>query len=178
MKEMNRKNIFLIGFMGSGKSSVCSRLADILDMKCAEMDEMIVEKAGMPITDIFDTFGEEYFRNMETDVLMDLKETCDTVVSCGGGCVLRRYNSDIMKMSGIVVYLTAAPETIYERVKDEDSRPILNGNMNVGYISSLMDERRPLYESAADITIDTDLKTIDEICDEIIRRLSTYNDIS
>ena len=90
------------------------------------------------------------------------------VVSCGGGVVVRPENIDYMKKNGRVFYLKTSPETVYNRVKDSTNRPILNGNMNVEYIAGLMEKRRALYEGAADITITTDGKSVDEITDEII----------
>ena len=90
------------------------------------------------------------------------------VVSCGGGAVLREENRNMMKRSGVIVLLTAKPETILERVKYSTDRPILNGNMNVEYISGLMERRRACYEEAADFTVVTDDKSSEEICQEIL----------
>ena len=90
------------------------------------------------------------------------------IVSCGGGVVLRPQNVEKMKQAGMVIFLNAKAETIYERVKDSNDRPILNGNMNVDYIRSLMEKRSSLYMQAADRVIDTDGKSVREICDEII----------
>ena len=91
--------------------------------------------------------------------------------SCGGGVVMREENADHMKKNGRVVLLTAKPETIYERVKDSDERPILNGNMNVEYISGLMEKRKERYEAVADVTVATDGKNVTQICEEIIAKL-------
>lgn len=94
------------------------------------------------------------------------------VVSCGGGVPLREKNVELMKNSGYVVWLTATPEAIYERVKDSTERPLLNGNMNVLFIQNLMESRREKYERAADIVIDTTGKEIEEICEELLQKLS------
>lgn len=165
-KEM--KNIFLIGFMGSGKSTVAMRLAEELNIPQVEMDEQIVEEQGMPITEIFEKYGEEHFRDIETDLIRRLQEQEGVVVSCGGGAVLREENRTMMKASGKIVWLTAEPETILERVKHSTNRPILNGNMNVEYITTLMEKRRVCYEAAADVLIATDGKSKEEICQEIL----------
>ncbi|MBQ8280116.1 MAG: shikimate kinase [Roseburia sp.] len=165
------KNIFLIGFMGSGKSTIAKVLSEKLGVEQVEMDEMIVQEQGMPITEIFEKFGEEHFRDIETDLVRRLQEKDGVVVSCGGGAVLREANREMMKKSGAIVLLTAKPETILERVKHSTNRPILNGNMNVEYIAGLMEKRRACYEDAADFVIETDDKSREEICDEILTKL-------
>ena len=165
-KSLFDYNIFLIGFMGAGKSTIAGELKDKL-----EMDQMIVEKQGMSISEIFDEYGEAYFRNLESNTLIELQKRKQTIVSCGGGVVMREENTDHMKKNGRVVLLTAKPETIYERVKDSDERPILNNNMNVEFISGLMDKRKDRYEAVADITVATDGKNVTQICEEIISKL-------
>ena len=164
-------NIVLIGFMGAGKSTIAGELKDKLEMDRVEMDQMIVEKQGMSISEIFDEYGEAYFRNLESNTLIELQKRKQTIVSCGGGVVMREENTDHMKKNGRVVLLTAKPETIYERVKDSDERPILNNNMNVEFISGLMDKRKDRYEAVADITVATDGKNVTQICEEIISKL-------
>ena len=164
-KSLFDYNIFLIGFMGAGE------LKDKLEMDRVEMDQMIVEKQGMSISEIFDEYGEAYFRNLESNTLIELQKRKQTIVSCGGGVVMREENTDHMKKNGRVVLLTAKPETIYERVKDSDERPILNNNMNVEFISGLMDKRKDRYEAVADITVATDGKNVTQICEEIISKL-------
>lgn len=162
-------NLMLIGFMGTGKSTVAEKLKEMLQVEQIEMDALIAEEAGMSIPDIFEKFGESHFRDLETEMLRKFKEKKPVVVSCGGGAVLRDENIEIMKGQGKIILLTATPETIYDRVKGTNDRPVLNGNMNVEYISELMEKRRTRYEMAADIVIVTDKKTVDEICDEIIK---------
>ena len=167
MSEIER-NIFLIGFMGAGKSTIARELAKELKTERVEMDQMIVEQQKMPISEIFDQFGEEHFRDIETALVKELKNKKGVVVSCGGGAVLRDENAKLMKENGMIVLLTATPETIYERVKNSTDRPILNGNMNVEYISSLMDKRKDRYLAVADYAVATDGKSVKEICAEII----------
>lgn len=162
------KNIFLIGFMGSGKSTIAKVLSEKLGVAQVEMDEMIVKEQGMPITEIFEKYGEEHFRDIETDLVRRLQELDGVVVSCGGGAVLREENREIMKKSGCIVLLTAKPETILERVKHSTNRPVLNGHMNVEYITELMEKRRACYETAADYVVATDGKKREEICEEIL----------
>ena len=162
------RNVFLIGFMGSGKSTIASYLAENYGMEIIDMDQLIVEREGMAIPDIFAQKGELYFRDVETSLLIEIQGEQNKVVSCGGGVVLREKNIQAMKKSGQVVLLNAKPETILERVKDDDNRPLLRGNKNVQFIHDMMEKRQPKYEAAADLVIHTDGKSADEICKEII----------
>jgi len=165
---MIMENIFLIGFMGAGKSTVAAELQLHLKTKIIEMDEYIAHQQSMPITDIFATYGESYFRDLETQLFIEIKQKKGMIVSCGGGAVLRPENVAHMKESGKIVFLSASPETVYQRVKDSKERPLLNGNMNVKYIASLQEKRRDLYQAAADITVVTDGREVQDICGEIL----------
>lgn len=169
-KNKLKGNIILIGFMGAGKSSVSAYLNEKLGLQVVEMDQEIVEREGMSIADIFAVHGEEYFRNLETNLLIEMQTKNNVVVSCGGGAAMRECNVVEMKKNGKVVLLTAKPETIYERVKGSTERPLLNGNMNVEYIAGLMEKRRDKYEAAADIVIYTDNKDLQTICEELLQK--------
>ena len=164
-------NIFLIGFMGAGKSTISDYMKNALAMDVVEMDQCIVERQGMSISDIFETYGEEYFRELETNLLIEMQSQSNVVVSCGGGVPMRERNVVEMKKNGRVVLLTAKPETILERVKDNHDRPLLENNKTVPFIADLMEKRRAKYEAAADIVIQTDGKSELEICEELIHRL-------
>lgn len=164
-------NIFLIGFMGAGKSTISDYLKNALAMDVVEMDQCIVERQGMSISDIFETYGEEYFRELETNLLIEMQSQSNVVISCGGGVPMRERNVAEMKKNGRVVLLTAKPETILERVKDNHDRPLLENNKTVPFIADLMEKRRAKYEAAADIVIQTDGKTELEICEELIHSL-------
>ena len=173
---MNNKfeyNIFLIGFMGCGKSTVSATLQELYATEVIEMDEEIVKREGMSIPDIFRLKGESYFREVETNLLIEMQNRTNVVVSCGGGVPMRECNVIEMKKNGKVVLLTAKPETIYERVKDNHDRPLLENNKSVSYIAELMEKRREKYEAAADIIIETDGKTAMEICKELADSFST-----
>lgn len=163
-------NYFLIGFMGAGKSTIAAELVRRTGKKLVEMDAQIVEEQGMTINEIFAQFGEQKFRDIESDLVKRIATEGNAIVSCGGGVVVRSENTETMKASGKIIFLCATPETVYERVKDGNDRPILNGHMNVEYIAELMEKRRALYEAAADIKIDTDGKDVSEICDEILEK--------
>ncbi|MDD7113057.1 MAG: shikimate kinase [Lachnospiraceae bacterium] len=164
-------NIVLIGFMGAGKSTISSYLRDMFAMEVVEMDQVIAEKEGMSISDIFEVYGEEYFRDAETNLLIEMQSKTNVVISCGGGVPMRERNVAEMRKNGKVVLLTAKPETILDRVKDNHDRPLLENNKNVPFIAELMGKRREKYEAAADIIIETDGKNKLEICEEIIQKL-------
>ncbi len=164
-------NIVLIGFMGSGKSTVASCLCRNYGMETVDMDQVIAEREGMSISDIFEKHGEEYFRNLETALLVELQDRKNVVISCGGGTPLRECNVAEMKKNGKVVLLTAKPETILDRVKNNHDRPLLENNKNVDFISELMAKRRDKYKAAADLIISTDDRSEREICEEIMDTL-------
>ncbi|MCC8137807.1 MAG: shikimate kinase [Clostridiales bacterium] len=162
------ENIFLIGFMGAGKSTVARTLHNEYRMRLIEMDEQIEAQEGRSVSRIFVEDGEAYFRALETKLLLDLANENNTVVSCGGGVPMRGENIAAMRACGRIIYLSAAPETIYGRVKNSHTRPLLEGNMNVEYIEALMKKRLPKYLEAADLTIETDGKSALQICREIL----------
>ncbi len=164
-------NIVLIGFMGAGKTTISDYLSMTFAMDIVEMDQVIAEREQMCIPDIFATYGEEYFRNLETELLIEMQNQKNTVISCGGGVAMRERNVEEMKKNGKVILLTASPETIYERVKDSDDRPVLNGRKNVKGISELMEQRREKYEAAADIVVNTDGRTVLQVCEDLVRQL-------
>ena len=168
-------NIVLIGFMGAGKSTISDFLKTVFAMEIVEMDQIIAERQGMSISDIFETYGEEYFRDLETNLLIEMQSRTNVVISCGGGVPMRERNVAEMKKNGRVVLLTAKPETILERVKDNHDRPLLEGNKTVSYIAQLMEKRREKYEAAADIVIETDGKSELQICEELVQSLRTLD---
>ena len=165
---MQTNNVFLIGFMGVGKSTMARILAQELQMELIEMDETIEAEQGMTINEIFAKQGEAGFRDIESAFIERISQGKRAVVSCGGGAVLRKQNVENMKKSGKIVFLTATPQTIFERVRYSTNRPLLNGNMNVEYIAELMERRRSIYEEAADVVIATDEKSEDMILKELL----------
>ena len=173
-EKMPKKQIYLTGFMGTGKSTILNSLHEKCGFQKVELDEQIAAEEGMSIPHIFQEKGESYFRSLETELVKRISRMDRVVVSCGGGTVMRQCNVDIMKESGIIVLLTATPQTVYNRVKGSHNRPLLEQNMNPEYIASLMEERRSRYESAADITVKTDDRSSQEICAEIMEKIAKY----
>ena len=159
--------------MGSGKTTVSEILSDRLELELMDTDATIEDTEGRSISSIFREDGEEAFRDMETDLLSMIAgdHLRNMVISLGGGMPVREINRTLLKESGKVIYLKATPETIYERVKGDTKRPLLQAEDPLLRIKELLEERSDAYDEAADLIIDTDNKTPDEICDEIIREL-------
>lgn len=162
-----KEQIYLIGFMGAGKSAVAREMAKQYGVLTLEMDAYIEQEQRKKISEIFAEEGEEAFRKMETRLLQYLAGAGPMVISCGGGAAAREENVRIMRNNGKVVYLQAAPETIYSRVKGHHDRPLLENHMSVEYIAELMEKRRPFYEAAADLTICVDSSSLESVAARI-----------
>ena len=159
-------NIVLVGYMGSGKTSVGKYIAKQMGYKFIDTDEYIVKKECMSINDIFKEKGEEYFRNLETAVIRELIETTsDSVFSTGGGMPLRRENALLLKSLGNVYFLRTNADNIYSRVKDNKDRPLLLCEDPKQRIKDMLLERTPKYIYSADFIIDTDGKSVKEIAE-------------
>ncbi|TQQ84530.1 shikimate kinase [Peptacetobacter hominis] len=171
---LKNKNIVLIGFMGSGKTTISDYLSKAMGRKKIDTDILIKKREKCSIIEIFENYGEEYFRNLESEVVSEISDMKNCIISCGGGTVLRHENVENLKKNGIIVLLSAKPKTVLIRVKNSDSRPILNGNMNEHFIKELMDKRSFSYMSVADIVVDTDNKSIISISDEIIDKAAIF----
>jgi len=170
VKKANN-NIILIGFMGSGKSLTSAQLARRLGKELVSTDEMIEEREGGAIVDIFQDSGEEYFRQLERKVVEEVSKKQNVVFDCGGGVVLDPRNLVDLKKNGTVIYLKASAEWLYSQVKDKKHRPLLNVEDPLRKIAELLTLREPLYEQA-DYVMDTDGKNIETITDDIIKLLS------
>lgn len=161
-------HVILIGFMGCGKSSVGKELAGELDVPFLDTDEMIEKQTGRKISEIFRESGETYFRELETQALRQLLDSGSRkVIAVGGGLPVRPENRTYLKKLGTTVYLLARPETLVERLKGDDTRPLLQGGELRQKIEQLMNDREEIYLSVADISVATDGKTICEIAQEV-----------
>lgn len=169
-----KDNLVLIGYMGSGKTTFGKACAEKLGMNFLDADEYIVEQAGKTIPEIFAEDGEEAFRQLETQVLMHLRDTLsNTVLATGGGMPLRKENARLLKEIGCVEYLTATSKEIFERVKGDTNRPLLQCENPYEKICEMMKQRKPLYEKAADVVIDTNSNDLDAIVQDMINRMET-----
>ena len=163
----------MIGYMGCGKSSVGKEIAQSTNSLFLDTDAWIEEKEQMTISDIFASKGESYFRDLETECLKELLEErihvleSKNVLSVGGGLPLKEENRKLLSQLGSVIYLKASPDTIYNRLKDDTSRPLLQGENPKKKIMEMMAVREEKYQDAANLVIDVDGKTIAEIVEEI-----------
>ncbi|MDE7284127.1 MAG: shikimate kinase [Lachnospiraceae bacterium] len=169
-------NIILIGFMGCGKSTIGVKLSYRLRQPMLDTDKLIEKEEGRTISEIFETDGEEYFRNLETECIKKLIATVhNQIISVGGGLPMREVNHALLKELGMVVYLRAKAETIYERVKHDKTRPLLQCDDPKEKIRTLMKQRAAVYECASDVIVDVDNKDFDTILDEIVKYLQVRN---
>lgn len=163
--------IALIGFMGTGKSSVAKMLSNKLGLELIDTDYIIEKKMQIPISEIFHKYGEEKFREIEKNIIEDIKQKRNSVISCGGGVCLDKENIVNIKINNKVILLDASAEVILDRLKNDHSRPILKGNMNIESIEKIKAKRKDSYYQGADIVINTDHKTISEIADKIMKMI-------
>lgn len=163
------KNIILIGFMACGKSSVGRRLSQALDIEFLDTDELIEQKSETTISDIFAKQGEAAFRTMETECLKDLlsRDSGTFVLSVGGGLPIREENRKLLSQIGEVIYLKVSADTVFMRVRNDATRPLLQTPNPRGRIMDLMSARKQFYEDAADYIIEADNKSFDEIIEEM-----------
>jgi len=168
-------NIYLIGFMGVGKSTVAKMLSDKLDFELIDTDIEIEKRENRSINEIFSQNGEEYFREKEKELIEELSKKDNMIISCGGGIIKSDVNIANMKKSGSVVLLEASPEIIYNRVKDDNNRPLLVSNPGIEGIKKLMKEREGSYNKAFTHKVDAS-KTPVQVVNDIITAALTLGD--
>ncbi len=167
-----KTNIALIGFMGTGKTAVGKVLAEKLGRKFVELDSLIEQKARKSIPQIFQQDGEPAFRELEIEITKEISTGKNLVIACGGGTVLNKINIDRLKSSSVIVCLTASPNIILKRtMSDGEGRPLLNVSDRASEIRGLLKFRKPFYERAADIRINTSKLDIDSVAEQIIMKL-------
>jgi shikimate kinase len=167
-----KTNIALIGFMGTGKTAVGKALAEKLDKKFIELDPLIEQKVGKPIPEIFKQDGEVAFRELEIEVTKEIAEGKNQVIACGGGVVLNKINIDRLRKESLIVYLTASPKIILKRTSnDAEERPLLKVANPALAIQELLAFRKPFYERAADIKVNTSKLDVDSVVEQIINKL-------
>lgn len=162
-------NLILIGYRGTGKSTVAQILASRLGWETVSTDALIIERAKLPIPEIVEKFGWDYFRDLETTVCQDLKEQDHLVIDTGGGAILRDVNVQALKPSGMVCWLTASIDTIGHRIGGDSQRPALtSGKTFIEEIAEVLKERTPQYQAAADFMVETDTRTAAQVADEVL----------
>ncbi|MBR6390686.1 MAG: shikimate kinase [Lachnospiraceae bacterium] len=165
-------NIILIGFMGSGKSTMGIRLSYRMKQPYIDTDKYIERKAGRSISEIFETDGEDAFRQMETEALEALiaDGIRDHVIATGGGMPMKEENHALLRKLGVVIWLRIRPESVLERLASDTSRPLLQRPDRETLIRDLMEKRAPMYAKCADVTVDVDDKRVERIMDAIFTK--------
>ena len=163
------KPVFFIGFMGAGKTSISQQIAVTCGVASIDADEYLEFREDRIVSDIFAEDGEEAFRDIETDVLRDLVKRSPRLIGCGGGVVTKRpVNAQIMKEAGYVVYLKVSADGAAAPIPNTDSRPMFK---NLETARKTIVEREPQYEAAADVSVDTEGRTIRDVADEVVELL-------
>jgi shikimate kinase len=164
----NHKNIFLIGPMGAGKTSVGRYLAKQLDKTFYDSDHEIEKRMGVSLTWIFDLEGMAGFRQRELRVIEELSKLKDIVLSTGGGCVETTEVRNLLQQQGIIIYMEVSLETQLNRLKHDKKRPLLQGENPQEVLLRLWEDREPIYEGIADYTVITDNRSVRDVCEEIL----------
>jgi shikimate kinase len=167
-------NIVLLGFMGTGKTTVARKLSEILGLKYISTDGLIEEREKRTINEIFTHEGEEYFRKIEKEIVKEVAEGDGQIIDAGGGVVLDSRNIEALRKNGILICLTARPEVILERTKDKNDRPLLNVGDKLEKINQLLEYRKPFYDRA-DYFIDTSDLNIEDVVKKILEIIAHIN---
>ena len=162
------KNIVLVGLMGAGKTSVGRLLAEKLGIEFYDTDDVIENEAGCSIVDIFSQKGEQAFRELEKKTILKLSQKSGNIISTGGGSLENEENLKNLKKNGLIVYLKASPEVLYERIKNQKNRPLLKNGSPLKTLKELLEKREQAYKRA-DYIIDTALKTAEDVTNEIVK---------
>jgi len=168
---MSRRCVVLMGMMGAGKSEVGEQLADQLGYEFIDTDTLVEEKAGKSISEIFADKGEDEFRRIEAEIITGLSGQESAVVSVGGGAPVNESNLSILASLGTSVYLKASAQELYQRIKNDKRRPLMRVDNPRQQVATLLREREPIY-LRADITVDTEELSVDEVVDYLIDELA------
>ena len=168
------RSIILIGMMGAGKSAVGTCLQRRFGFSRFDIDEMVVSKFGMPISEIFAQHGEDEFREAETEILRTLATSGSAVIVTGGGIVLREQNRALLKRLGVVVWLKADEATLFKRASRTGDRPLLQHKNPRNAFAEMLQARLPLYAKIADIRVDTSALTGEEVTLAILSKFNRY----
>lgn len=171
MKANNTGNIFLVGLMGAGKSTIGRQLARELGKQFRDSDSEIEKRTGVSIDVIFDIEGEQGFRRRETRMLQELVEERGIVLATGGGAILASENRQLLRDNGLIIYLKASAEHLAGRVKLDRRRPLLQTGDKLAKIRELMTQREPVYQQLADMVVETNNRSIPRVVREISKMI-------
>ena len=175
---MNQKHssIYLVGMMGSGKSTIGKVLSRMLQMPFVDLDHQIESKCGVKIPVIFEIEGEEGFRKRESQVLEDITKQPGIVMATGGGAILHSRNRTLLSERGIVVYLKASVDELYRRTSRDRNRPLLATKDPKGRLRELLEQREALYDEVADIVMETSASTVSTVAHRLIDKINQYRE--
>ncbi len=168
------RNIVLIGFMGSGKTSVGKRLSLRMKWEFIDMDDFIEKREGMTINEIFAQKGEPYFRSMEKELCERFSQPKCKIIATGGGVIKNEDNMNNLKKGGVVIYLKSKPETIAYNLRNDNTRPLLMCEDKLGKIKELLTQREPVYNKYADIIIDVSELNLEDTLNIIKKEYTKY----
>jgi shikimate kinase len=167
-------NIFLVGMMGAGKTTLGRTLARRLQRDFVDTDRLLVERTGVPVATIFEIEGEDGFRKRESGLLAELAERDESVIATGGGAVLLEENRDLMRAHGIVIYLRARLDSLWQRTRNDTTRPLLATEDPRATLEHLLERRDPLYRAAAHIIVDTGAQSTSTLALRVMRALREH----
>ena len=171
---MGQSNIFLVGMMGAGKTTVGRALAHRMKRPFVDTDRAVVERTGVPVGTVFEIEGEDGFRKRESALLREVCAAQGQVVATGGGIVLSEENRRVMRESGIVVYLRARLESLWERTRHDASRPLLATPDPRGRLAELLQQREPLYRDAAHVVVDSGSQSASTLVNRVLAALRAH----
>jgi shikimate kinase len=172
---MAKGNLFLVGMMGAGKTTLGRTLAQRLGREFTDTDRVLVDRTGVPVATIFEIEGEEGFRRRESAVLAELAMREGQVIATGGGAVLSEENRNVMRSHGTVIYLRARLESLWERTRHDTSRPLLKTADPRGTLAELLAAREPLYRDAAHVIVDTGAQSASSLANRVIAALRAHD---
>jgi len=167
-------NVFLVGMMGAGKTTLGKALAQKTGQEFIDTDRLLVERTGVPVATIFEFEGEEGFRRRESAILAEVATRSGCVVATGGGAVLAPENRELMRRSGTVVYLRARLEHLWERTRHDSSRPLLATPDPKATLAALLEQRDPLYRQAAHLVVDTGSQAAASLVNRVLAALGEH----
>lgn len=168
---MGRGNIFLVGMMGAGKTTLGRALAQRLRLRFVDTDRIMVDRTGVPVRTIFEIEGEDGFRRRESALLAEVAEGDAQVIATGGGAILARENRELMRQRGTVIYLRANVDNLWERTRHDSSRPLLATPDPRATLASLLETRDPLYREAAHVIVDTGAQSAATLVNRVVAAL-------